>query len=570
MAIIGSSYITEGRKMRASILRQLLAIGLCGIASAATRLVPQQYVTIQAAIDDCNDGDVVIIAPGTYTGPGNRDIDYKGKAITVRSTDPNNSDIVAATIIDCNGTESDPHRGFNFHSGEDNNSVLAGLTVRNGFAATEYPAGTPSRFAPGGAIKCSNASSPLIRQCIITGNLAGWCHQCPPPEPNTGGVCRGPSCAPGKGAGIYTSGDSHPVIAQCTIINNAVIGNYQTGGGGIFCEQGSPVIANCTIANNNAYCGAGICYGDYSTPRIYDCVISNNKADHGGGVGRYGYKGIPHPLIQNCKLTANIAARGGALYPIYSEITVANCVFSGNVTSHGSTITLGGNDLLLINCTISDNTEDIDPFIPDPNLIGVPCGGAVLGKFELVNCIVWGNVASQWDGTYVQIEKYGVLKCSCVQNYSGTLPGAKNISADPCFASPGYWDPNGTPEDANDDFWVDGDYHLKSQAGRWQPAEISNFGFRTSNLPQGTWVKDDATSPCIDAGDPASPIGFEPFPNGGIVNMGAYGGTPEASKSYFGGPVCETIVAGDINGDCKVDFKDFSFIALHWLEARQQ
>jgi len=77
---------------------------------------------------------------------------------------------------------------------------------------------------------------------------------------------------------------------------------------------------------------------------------------------------------------------------------------------------------------------------------------------------------------------------------------------------------------------------------------------------------DEVTSLCIDAGDPMSAIGFEPFPNGGVINMGAYGGTGEASKSYFGGPVCETIVAGDINGDCIVDFKDFAIMALHWLQ----
>jgi hypothetical protein len=50
--------------------------------------------------------------------------------------------------------------------------------------------------------------------------------------------------------------------------------------------------------------------------------------------------------------------------------------------------------------------------------------------------------------------------------------------------------------------------------------------------------------------------------------MGAYGGTAEASKSYFRGPVCETIVAGDINGDCKVDYLDFALLASHWLEGR--
>jgi len=62
------------------------------------------------------------------------------------------------------------------------------------------------------------------------------------------------------------------------------------------------------------------------------------------------------------------------------------------------------------------------------------------------------------------------------------------------------------------------DYHLKSQTGRWVPNSQS-------------WVQDDVTSPCIDAGDPNSSISDEPEPNGGIINMGAYGGTPEASKS---------------------------------------
>jgi len=106
-------------------------------------------------------------------------------------------------------------------------------------------------------------------------------------------------------------------------------------------------------------------------------------------------------------------------------------------------------------------------------------------------------------------------------------------------ANPGFADPN------------NGHYHLKSQAGRWDPNNQ-------------TCVQDDATSPCIDAGDPNSPIGYEPFPNGGIVNLGAYGGTAEASKSYFGEPLCETIIAGDINGDCKVDFKDLQIMALQW------
>jgi len=73
-------------------------------------------------------------------------------------------------------------------------------------------------------------------------------------------------------------------------------------------------------------------------------------------------------------------------------------------------------------------------------------------------------------------------------------------------------------------------YHLNFQAGRWDPAS-------------DTWFQDDVTSPSIDASDPNSPIGQEPFPNGNITNVGAYGCTAEASKSDYGAEPCETSVA---------------------------
>ena len=127
--------------------------------------------------------------------------------------------------------------------------------------------------------------------------------------------------------------------------------------------------------------------------------------------------------------------------------------------------------------------------------------------------------------------------------------GDGNIDAEPSFVSPGYWSPSANPAGSP---WIEGDCHLKSQAGRWEPGS-------------GNWAIDELTSPCIDAGDPNSPVGDEPEPNGGRINMGAYGGTAEASKSYFGEPVCETIIAGDINGDCHVDFADLALMASHWL-----
>jgi hypothetical protein len=97
------------------------------------------FDAIQEAIDAAVNGDAVIVLDGTYTGTGNRDIDFSGKAITVRSTDPNDPNIVASTVIDCNGTEIAPHRGFNFRSGEGPNSVLAGLTITNGYGPNTAP-----------------------------------------------------------------------------------------------------------------------------------------------------------------------------------------------------------------------------------------------------------------------------------------------------------------------------------------------------------------------------------------------------------------------------------------------
>jgi len=641
MAIIGSSYITEGRKMRAGILWQLLAIGLCSIASAATRLVPQQYATIQAAIDDCNDGDIVIIAPGTYTGIGNRDIDYKGKAITIRSTDPNDPKVVAATIIDCNGTKDEPNRGFNFRSGEDNTSVLAGLTIINGFAPSESVTDIGSRFAYGGGIKCSDASSPVIRKCAILHNTAGWCFELPSRPPDTNRprdrVGGGYGCIIGSGGGVYATGNSYPIIDRCIVSDNTatVYPRSSASGGGLSLDSGSSCVLACLFERNSATSGGAIGSINNSTLKVVDSVFRNNTAADGGGAIE-AYRGSLY--LDDCAFTENSSGFGGALATNGTTSMVLDCMFLGNRAGQGgaalsngdsqfvrcvftaNTAGSGGAALcwrtttfinslfiansawsggaitcagawssqtktILKNCTLTANQATKNRPSSSPSRGGaISCGAD--STTSIANSILWNNLADYGSEIYLDsvIDAASRLHTSKativttnVKRDIGAIYGEGDnplqctnvIETDPCFAYPGYWEPNGTPNDKNDDFWVDGDYHLKSQASRWQPAHNSPFSILNSQLPHGTWVKDDVTSPCIDAGDPATPIGFEPFPNGGIVNMGAYGGTPEASKSYFGGPVCETIVAGDINGDCKVDFKDFSFIALHWLEDNQ-
>jgi len=101
----------SGEIKKTICLSLALLLFISGLANCRTITVrlddTGDYTTIQAAIDDCNDGDVVIVAPGTYTGEGNRDIDFKGKAIIVRSkSGPEDC------VIDCQGSREDLHRGF--------------------------------------------------------------------------------------------------------------------------------------------------------------------------------------------------------------------------------------------------------------------------------------------------------------------------------------------------------------------------------------------------------------------------------------------------------------------------
>jgi hypothetical protein len=204
--------------------------------------VPTDFPTIQAAIDAAFDGCEIIIADGTYTGTGNRDIDFKGKEITVRSENgPKNC------IIDCNGTAQDNHRGFYFHSGENANSILHGFTIKNGY----YYYGS---LAIGGGISSINqGTKPTIRNCIITDNEASH----------------------GGGIGCYRS---NPRIMNCIISKNSA-GSHC--GGGIYCDYGSPNITGCTIADNSAAYGGGAVYTHYSRPKISNSIIWNNSSSSG-------------------------------------------------------------------------------------------------------------------------------------------------------------------------------------------------------------------------------------------------------------------------------------------------
>jgi hypothetical protein len=483
--------MSMGTHLKSGAIILVFVAGMVSIAMGRTIYVdddgPADFNTIQAAIDDSNDGDTIIVADGIYTGEGNRDIEFLGKAITLCSENgPKNC------IIDCNGTESEPHRGFYFHSGEKANSIINGFTITNGYGEEEQmPWGDPFPIPAGGAFFCAD-SSPSIINCIIKGNSAAY------------------------GGAFFCHGSSL-ILTNCMISSNFA----DLRGGGVFNYQSDPVMSRCVFASN--YGGAA-----------------------GGGVCNLGCS----PTFSNCRFVGNIApvvlltgGGGGGVNNNGGSPLLTNCIFSGNSAGCGGAVSNEGSTPKFINCTFNDNLGYGDAM----------CNWGDTCNPTVKNCILWNGSS--------EIEIVNKLDATIDITYSDVRAGwlgLGNIDVDPCLIEPGYWeDPCNTPTMPWDDIWVDGDYHLKSQAGRW-------------NESKGRWTKDDVTSPCIDAGDPMSPIGLETFPNGGRINMGAFGGTEETSKSYFGKPVCEIIVAGDVNGDCIVNFKDFALMSLHWLRDENQ
>jgi hypothetical protein len=441
---------------------------------------------------------------GGFAGIGRMEADARnvGAYRTILSADLNGDDIGVSDPEDLSG---EPTRAENSvrvvtGSGTDRTVVLDGFTITAGSKGMDNVFGNPTvancTFSNNATSGMDNwRSSPILTNCTFKGNSRSAI------DHSGGGSLTLTGCLFSANSGVWGVG-IHSRSSELTLRDCTFVGNVATSSGGVIhCLGGNLALYNCEFRANVA-----------SAVEAY----SNGKF-----------------LAEDCIFTRNV---GGAIRHSSGRMVVSNCVFAGNrdraIDTHSRYTTVR-------NCTFSGNSATH--------------GGSALCGWHgprVSNCIFWGNSSPAIDIPPIKVPFEEPLISYC--DVQGGWPGEGNIDIDPCFVEPGYWDVNGTPEDANDDFWVDGDYHLPSQAGRWDPHSQS-------------WVQDDLTSPCIDAGDPNSPLGIEPFPNGGRVNMGAYGAGDRASKSYFGEPVCETVIAGDINGDCKVDCQDFAIMSSHWL-----
>ena len=259
----------------------------CTPPGAGTELDP--FCTIQDGIDAAQDGDTVLVAPGTYTGEGNRDISMFGKAITLKS-----SAGPSATIIDIQGSPSSIHRGFFLIHGETCQSIIEGFTIENGYLIGDT-GGSGINGGGGGAGIYIRDSSPRIRRCLIRQNISASSGE--------------PFVFDGMGAGIYIDTDSTAVIEDCMIRNN--IAGAMGGAMRIFDENSNVSIRNCVIAGNSASARGGGIYNVFATTIVTNTLLFDNSTMYSGG-GLHNENGTVR--LSNCIIWGNEAGDAGSQF----------------------------------------------------------------------------------------------------------------------------------------------------------------------------------------------------------------------------------------------------------------
>ncbi len=277
-----------------------LAVLLPALASADVIVVHPDgtgdVATIADAIAAASDGDVVELTDGVFTGPGNRNLDFLGKAITVRSQTGDRD----ACILDCETDGVGLDRAMSFVTGEGAGTVVESITIRNGYAGGSGDDGR------GGAMFC-NGAGPTIRDCVLESHeavLAGGAVYC-------------------RNATTRFE-DTH--VVDCTA----------GSGGAMWIHLSSVTLDGCTLEGNVSDVFGGAMGWNSSTGTIVGSVFVDNGSPSGRG-GALRLSTGADVAIATSTFVGNLATDGGAIDVSASTLTVDRSIIA--YTAGGGAIT---------------------------------------------------------------------------------------------------------------------------------------------------------------------------------------------------------------------------------------
>ena len=381
-------------------------------AMPRTRRVPDEYPTIQQAIAEAEHGDTVVVSPGLYQ----EHIQFMGKAITLRSEDPDDPRVVAATTIT---GRSDGNAVLMFTQGETRQSIVEGFTLRNTYDSV---------------IEVYSAS-PTIRKNVIAG-------------PGGSGILMNHPYAPQFPPSFtflspYTvwGAETAPLIEDNTISHCAR--------GGIYMYYATPVIRRNLITTNHG--NEGGIWGWYSHPTVLDNIIEGNSAMYGGGLY---FENLCNPIIKDNQIRGNRADLGGGIYidtPSFGRIEANYFLHNESTAGPGSALAIGfGAQPTVVNNVIAQNIREAvfvsggsrptfihntlaDNFKTDQG-VQYPVGLFIMDNAgaRVINTIFY-NSNINFFGEDAELEMtYSLTYGEGI----GLWPGTGNISDNPQFVSP--------------------------------------------------------------------------------------------------------------------------------------
>jgi hypothetical protein len=352
--------------------------------------------TIQGAIDLAVGGDTILLAPGVFTGVGNKNVSFGGKDVLVTSEAG-----AAATTIDC----EDSGRAFIFFQSETSAATIAELTIRNG-----------SPGDPGGAIYCVSAS-PTVTGCVFEDNhgVGG----------NTGG----------GGAIFCTAGDI--TIHDCEFRENSVLGQDGVGGA-VAIAFASATITECSFEDNRTPQTSGSVGGAVSTwfaetISVSDCTFLRNTTGAGGG--GIGVLGGTFAQVVDCEFEENESSDGGGGLDVASPSVVTDCSFRNNHGELGGGMASTSHGGVLARCEFEGNSAShsggglwisaattVEDCIFVNNQADLAGGGAIgwITTVEFMNCTFYGNESP--DGSALSAHSANLIITNCILSFGSGPP----------------------------------------------------------------------------------------------------------------------------------------------------